>query len=138
MVAKSAAFDVAFFQKKPKMNMAKIPGETNPVYSWIYLKPPFSIPRCGAIKIAIAIATTMVYFPVVTSDDSLAEGFIFFWYISSVKMVEMLLAFPARDATMAAVRAAKERPFKPTGNRLSNDGYALSAMSCPFSPNNSP
>jgi hypothetical protein len=79
MVAKSAAFDVAFFQKKPKMNMAKIPGETNPVYSWIYLKPPFSIPRCGAIKIAIAIATTMVYFPVVTSDDSLAEGFIFFW-----------------------------------------------------------
>ena len=33
MVAKRAALEVAFFQKKPRINMAKIPGETNPVYS---------------------------------------------------------------------------------------------------------
>ena len=33
MVAKSAALLVVFFQKKPIMNMAKIPGETKPVYS---------------------------------------------------------------------------------------------------------
>lgn len=33
IVANKAAFEVVFFQKNPKMNMAKIPGETNPVYS---------------------------------------------------------------------------------------------------------
>ena len=32
-VANNAAFEVVFFQKKPKMNMAKIPGDTKPVYS---------------------------------------------------------------------------------------------------------
>jgi hypothetical protein len=36
MVAKSAAFEVVRFQKKPRMNMAKIPGLTKPVYSWMY------------------------------------------------------------------------------------------------------
>ena len=33
MVANKAAFEVVFFQKNPKMNIAKIPGLTNPVYS---------------------------------------------------------------------------------------------------------
>jgi hypothetical protein len=36
MVANNAALDVVRLQKKPSKNMAKIPGETNPVYSWIY------------------------------------------------------------------------------------------------------
>ena len=36
MVAKSAAFEVVRFQKKPRMNIAKIPGLTKPVYSWMY------------------------------------------------------------------------------------------------------
>ena len=33
MVANSAALDVVFFQKKPRMNIAKMPGDTKPVYS---------------------------------------------------------------------------------------------------------
>ena len=33
IVANNAAFDVVFFQKKPSKNIAKIPGETKPVYS---------------------------------------------------------------------------------------------------------
>src|SRR5699024_2656556 len=45
-VAKSAALEVVFFQKNPKRNIAKIPGDTKPVYSCIYWKPPFlSIPK---------------------------------------------------------------------------------------------
>ena len=34
-------------------------------------------------------------------------------------MVAMLLAFPAREATMAAVSAAKDNPFSPTGSIFS-------------------
>src|SRR6185295_12650270 len=46
----SAAVAVVRFQKNPKMKIAKIPGETNPVYSWMYWKPPFlSMPRNGEI-----------------------------------------------------------------------------------------
>src|SRR5690606_34414813 len=33
IVANKAAFEVVFFQKNPKINIAKIPGDTNPVYS---------------------------------------------------------------------------------------------------------
>ena len=33
-------------------------------------------------------------------------------------MVAMLFAFPASDATIAAVKAANDRPFKPVGRRL--------------------
>src|SRR5690606_3370268 len=36
IVANNAALEVVFFQKKPRINMAKIPGDTKPVYSWIY------------------------------------------------------------------------------------------------------
>jgi len=43
-------------------------------------------------------------------------------------MVEMLLAFPARDATMAAVSAANARPFRPEGRRFSSVGYAWSGF----------
>jgi hypothetical protein len=32
-VANKAALELVFFQKKPNINMAKIPGLTNPVYS---------------------------------------------------------------------------------------------------------
>src|SRR5471030_1917278 len=35
IVANIAAFEDAFFQKKPKINIAKIPGDTKPVYSCI-------------------------------------------------------------------------------------------------------
>lgn len=34
----------------------------------------------------------------------------------------MLFTLPAKDATTAAVNAAKDNPFKPVGNRLSNTG----------------
>jgi len=44
----------------------------------------------------------------------------YFLYRSNVKMVLMLFAFPAREATIAAVSAAKERPFNPTGNKFNN------------------
>ena len=37
-------------------------------------------------------------------------------------MVAMLFAFPANEATIAAVKAANESPFKPTGNKVSNAG----------------
>src|SRR5690606_5653996 len=33
IVANNAALEVVFFQKNPRINMAKIPGDTNPVYS---------------------------------------------------------------------------------------------------------
>jgi len=36
IVANKAAFEVAFFQKNPSRNIAKIPGETRPVYSIKY------------------------------------------------------------------------------------------------------
>ena len=32
-VANKAALEVVYFQKKPNINIAKIPGLTNPVYS---------------------------------------------------------------------------------------------------------
>ena len=44
----------------------------------------------------------------------------------------MLLALPAREATTAAVSAAKARPFKPGPSRLSKTGYALSGFNSPF------
>src|SRR5690606_7326618 len=67
IVANNAALDVVPFQKNPRMNMAKIPGETKPVYSWMYWKPPFlSIPRKGAITTATNIETTTVHFPTCT------------------------------------------------------------------------
>ena len=36
-------------------------------------------------------------------------------------MVEMLLSFPASDATMAAVSAAMDNPFSPFGKNPSMD-----------------
>jgi hypothetical protein len=33
MVANMAALELVFFQKNPKINIAKTPGLTNPVYS---------------------------------------------------------------------------------------------------------
>lgn len=47
-------------------------------------------------------------------------------------MVEMLLAFPAKLATIAAVSAAKARPFSPVGKIFNNTGYALSGFTIPF------
>ena len=43
---------------------------------------------------------------------------------ASKKVTEALteLAFPAREATMAAVKAAKDKPLRPTGSRFSNTG----------------
>jgi hypothetical protein len=37
-------------------------------------------------------------------------------------MVAILLALPAKEATIAAVRAAKATPFNPAGNRFINEG----------------
>jgi hypothetical protein len=35
--------------------------------------------------------------------------------MSNVKIVEILFTFPAKEATIAAVKAATARPFRPTG-----------------------
>jgi hypothetical protein len=44
---------VVLRQKKPSRNIARMPGETKPVYSWMYWKPPFlSMPISGAISTA--------------------------------------------------------------------------------------
>ena len=42
--------------------------------------------------------------------------------MSNEKMVEIEFAFPAKEATTAAVSAANAKPFKPVGNKLSNTG----------------
>src|SRR5690606_38141197 len=132
IVAKRAALDVVFFQKKPNKNMAKIPGDTNPVYSWMYWKPPFlSIPKCGAIKTAKIMDTTMVIFPILTNLLSSACLLITFLYISNVNIVATLFAFPANEATTAAVNAAKDNPFRPVGNKFNNTGYARSGFTSP-------
>ena len=41
-------------------------------------------------------------------------------------MVEILLAFPAKEATTAAVNAANDNPFNPVGSKFNKTGYALS------------
>ena len=38
--------------------------------------------------------------------------------MSNEKIVEILLALPANEATMAAVSAAKAMPFNPAGNKF--------------------
>ena len=38
--------------------------------------------------------------------------------MSNEKIVEMLFALPAKEATMAAVSAAKATPFKPAGSKF--------------------
>ena len=38
----------------------------------------------------------------------------------------MLFALPAKDATIAAVRAATDNPFNPVGKNPSTDEYASS------------
>ncbi|MNR58672.1 hypothetical protein D3C85_1797260 [compost metagenome] len=76
MVANIAAADVVRCQKKPITNMARMPGETKPVYSWIYWKPPFlSMPMKGAIRKAAIIDTSTVTRPIHTIFCSLAAGF---------------------------------------------------------------
>ena len=40
--------------------------------------------------------------------------------------MEILLALPAKEATIAAVNAAIDKPFKPVGKKLTTDEYALS------------
>ncbi|MNY57566.1 hypothetical protein D3C86_1937900 [compost metagenome] len=50
-------------------------------------------------------------------------------------MVAILFAFPAKEATIAAVNAAKERPFKPAGKRVKSAGYALFGSCAPVEVN---
>ena len=38
----------------------------------------------------------------------------------------MLFAFPAKEATIAAVKAAIDKPFNPVGKKLTTEEYALS------------
>ena len=38
----------------------------------------------------------------------------------------MLLALPAKEATIAAVKAAIDKPFRPTGKKPTTEEYALS------------
>ncbi len=82
------------------------------------VKPPSPpIPNVSFhVKIsAIIIAAIMVTLPVQTNFFSSASFDMYFLNMSNVKMVEMLLAFPAREATIAAVNAAIDKPFKPAG-----------------------
>ena len=37
-------------------------------------------------------------------------------------MVAILFTFPANEATTAAVNAANDKPFNPTGNKFNNTG----------------
>jgi hypothetical protein len=54
--------------------MARMPGETKPVYSWMYWKPPFlSMPISGASMTASAIETTTDTRPIHTMRCSLAS-----------------------------------------------------------------
>ena len=46
-------------------------------------------------------------------------------------MVEIEFAFPAIDATTAAVNAANDNPLRPVGNKFNNTGYALSWFKTP-------
>ena len=43
-------------------------------------------------------------------------------YKSKVKMVAILLIIEARDETIAANRAAKTKPFRPTGSNVNAKG----------------
>ncbi|MNL42049.1 hypothetical protein D3C87_1644850 [compost metagenome] len=52
-----------------------------------------------------------------------------------MKIVAILFAFPAKDATIAAVKAAKDKPFKPAGSSVSNAGYALFGSCAPVEVN---
>ena len=44
-------------------------------------------------------------------------------------MVDVEFNIDAKDDTIAAAKAAKATPFKPTGKNCNNHGYALSACS---------
>ncbi len=74
----------------------------------------------------------MTSFPTQTRFASVASLLKYFWYRSRVKIVEILFALPASEATMAAVNAANESPLSPTGKRLSNTGQALSDFNISF------
>ena len=41
--------------------------------------------------------------------------------MSNVKMVEILFNFPAIEATIAAVNAATDKPFRPEGKNASTE-----------------
>ena len=76
----------------------------------------------GETTIANTIATIMTILPTQTncfSDISLAK---YGLKTSSVKIVEILFALPANEATTAAVKAAKDSPFKPGGNKFNKTG----------------
>ena len=66
----------------------------------------------------MSMAANIVRRPTHTNFFSSAALSKYFSYTSKVKIVEILLAFPAKDATMAAVSAATDKPFIPTGNKL--------------------
>ena len=59
----------------------------------------------------------MAILPTITRCFSVASCLKNFLYISNVKIVEMLLAFPASEATMAAVRAESTPPERPMTTR---------------------
>ena len=76
--------------------------------------------KSSHVKItAITIETSTVILPTHTSFFSLAEESKYLLKISRVKMVEIEFALPANEATMAAVKAAMERPFNPFGRKPS-------------------
>ncbi len=59
--------------------------------------------------------------PIQTVFFSSASLLINLLYMSRVKMVEILLAFPASEATIAAVSAAMDKPFNPGGRNPSTE-----------------
>ena len=96
-------------------------------FSQNYFKVPI-----GTVKATVLIETITASFPTLTNFFSSAFLLMAFLYTSSEKIVAMLFAFPASDATIAAVNAANASPFKPVGNKFSKEGYALFTSTMPF------
>ena len=111
--------------------LAKTPGLMKPVYFWMKVNPP-SPPmpnKSSQVKItAMIMAATTVSRPTQTNFCSSAFWLKYFLKISNVKMVEMLFALPANEATIAAVNAAMDNPFKPVGRNPNMAEYAPSLL----------
>ena len=88
--------------------------------------PPIPNISVQVKRTAMIIAPTTVNLPITTILCSVDSLLIYFLYISSVKMVEILFAFPASEATIAAVKAATANHFSPVGKNASTAEYAPS------------
>ena len=75
----TAALAVVFFQNRPIRKTARMPGLTNPVYSWMYWKIWACPASNGAMRLATTKATAAVVRPVNSICLSVAFGFTYGW-----------------------------------------------------------